>query len=177
MNRTGPVALTLGALLLLLASCSGEDAGAEPRPTATSASPSATTAAPSEPAPTMPAQANAPFPEGAPAFTKYYVDVLNHAARTGETVKLRSLSAPACKGCASYADSFDANAEKGRFLTGQLWQMGPEIELEAVGRQDLAVIASIRTLNDDQTRTSERLVFVISGSQPRQVLDLYGLEN
>jgi hypothetical protein len=175
MNRPGPAVLALGTLLLL-ASCSGDDADAKPSPapstSATSASPT-----PTEPPPTMPAQANGPFPEGAPAFAKYYVDVLNHAARTGEVERLRDLSASSCTGCANYADSFERNAAQGRYLKGDLWQMGRAVELEPVGASDIAVVTTMGTLKDDGERANERLVFVVSLSKPRQMLDLYGLND
>lgn len=173
MNRTGPVALTLGALLLL-ASCSGEDADAKPTPTASATSPPATAASPtpSETPPTMPAQANAPFPEGAPAFTKYYVDVLNHAARTGDSSALKRLSAAECVGCMEYVENFDGprvDAEQA------LWSMGNAVDLEDTG-DGLAVVAEIGALNDAGGRDNFKIAFVVSEDEPRQIVELYRIE-
>lgn len=170
MNRTGPVALTLGALLLL-ASCSGEDADAKPTPTASASGPSATSASPtpSETPPTMPAQANAPFPEGAPAFTKYYVDVLNHAARTGDSTKLRELSAPECEGCQEYIQGFDGTRVD---RSEPLWQLGPEVELYD-DKGGKAVVTSVAVLRNDNTREQVPLVFVVGDETPRKLVGLF----
>ncbi|WP_147543790.1 DUF6318 family protein [Aeromicrobium massiliense] len=172
MNRTGPAALTLGALLLL-ASCSGEDADAEPRPrpTATSEATSASPT-PTEPAPTMPAQANAPFPEGAPAFTKYYVDVLNHAARTGDSSRLKALSADECVGCTQYVENFDGPRVN---ATQPLWAMGNAVELEDTG-DGLGVVAEIGALNDAGGRDMFKIAFVVSDDEPRRIVELYRIE-
>lgn len=167
MNRTGPAALTLGALLLL-ASCSGEDADARPRPTATSEATSASPT-PTEPAPTMPAQANAPFPEGAPAFTKYYVDVLNHAARTGDSTKLRELSAPDCGGCREYIEGFDGTRLD---RSDALWRLGNEVELYD-DKNGKAVVTSVAVLRNDNSREEVPLVFVVGSEAPRKMVGLF----
>lgn len=117
MNRTGPAALTLGALLLL-ASCSGEDADAEPRPrpTATSEATSASPT-PTEPAPTMPAQArDLSSNESAAAFVDHYFDVFSYAARTRDTTELRQLTSPECTGCLEYVALFED-----RGVPGLIW--------------------------------------------------------
>lgn len=77
-------------------------------PTSTSASAPATTsptvAAPtatSAAAPTIPAAARAHTPEGAEAFTRYFIDQVNVAWTTPKTGLISALSLPTCKSCAS----------------------------------------------------------------------------
>jgi hypothetical protein len=114
MNRTGPAALTLGALLLL-ASCSGQDADAGPKPTATSSSPSATTASPtpSETPPPMPAQAREDSIEGTAALVAHYFEVLSYAGRTQDIGPLAQLSDPKCTGCNEYINLFTRSRVSG----------------------------------------------------------------
>ncbi|WP_165570410.1 DUF6318 family protein [Aeromicrobium sp. IC_218] len=112
MNRTGPVTLMLGALLLL-ASCSGEDADAEPTPSASASSPSAsaTSPTPSETPPTMPAQAqDLSSNESAAAFIDHYVDLINYAAHTGDVDPMARLSDASCAGCQEYVQTFRSTA-------------------------------------------------------------------
>lgn len=166
MNRTGTAA-TAAALLLALAACSGDDAEAGPTPSATTtASPAPT---PSEKPPEMPEQAQAAFPEGAPAFTKYYVDVLNYAARTGDVSRLRELSGPRCAGCEEYIDGFDGVRLD---RDAALWELGNEVELHDVAGGK-AVVASVAALRDNNKRETVSLVFVVSSGKPRTIIDLY----
>jgi hypothetical protein len=88
---------------LLSAGCSSEagEPDALPSLPSTSASPSAA------PSSAVPPSAQAETPEGARAFARYWFEVLNRAASTGDTEELRTLSHPACESCTRFADSID----------------------------------------------------------------------
>lgn len=81
------------ALALLLSGCGGDPPPAAPPPP--SPSPSHATAA----APEMPEGAKEDSREGANAFVRYYVDLINHAQLTGNTATLARLEEPGCGSC------------------------------------------------------------------------------
>ncbi|WP_392466836.1 DUF6318 family protein [Arsenicicoccus cauae] len=72
----------------------------------TSATPTTAPAAPSSPATTtpIPAAARAHTPEGAEAFTRYFIDQVNVAWTTPRAGLISALSLPTCKSCASLED-------------------------------------------------------------------------
>lgn len=101
------------------------DGGASAAPTLPPVTP--TTAAPpsptgtATPGPTRPPEADAPTSLGAEAFARYYIDVLNEAARTFDPGPLEAISDPGCLTCRNYAQSFRESAEgKERYDGGRL---------------------------------------------------------
>lgn len=57
-----------------------------------------------------PVEAEAETSEGAAAFVRYYIDVINRAILTNDSRPLQSLSDPECGGCRSYIDSINGTA-------------------------------------------------------------------
>jgi hypothetical protein len=109
------------ALILLVGACDSSSEEATPQqPTASSSKDPAPTAT----VPTMPAQAAEDSSEGAAAFVKYYVDVFNYAAATGDVDELSRLSSPDCEGCQSYIDLYRATYEAGGYFRGGDWKIG-----------------------------------------------------
>src|SRR5690625_6905261 len=76
--------LVSAIIAVLVAGCGSAD---EPAP-----EPEHATSSPSDAPPPMPRAAKDDTDSGAIAFTKHYVDVLNYAAVTGDTVELKRLS-------------------------------------------------------------------------------------
>jgi hypothetical protein len=114
--------MAAAALVLLLAACeSGSDDPTPKEPT--SASP--TSPIPTATLPTMPAQASEDSSEGAAAFVKYYVDVFNYAAATGDVDELSRLSSPDCDGCQRYIKLYRDTYSAGGFFKDSDWEIGP----------------------------------------------------
>lgn len=85
-------------------------------PAATTSTTSPTTAAPtatSTAAPAIPAAARAHTPEGAEAFTRYFIDQVNVAWTTPKTGLISALSLPTCKSCASLEAEAKSLQEQG----------------------------------------------------------------
>ena len=165
-------------LILLLGACDASSDTATPRePAASSDSP-----APTATVPTMPAQAAEDSSEGAAAFVKYYVDVFNYAAATGDVDELSRLSSPDCDGCQSYIDLYRDTYKAGGYFKGGDWQMG-DLQLETRSNESLATTR----VTSDQSKfrksrdfaeetgkgTNTELTFVVSPPNPdRQVTGL-----
>lgn len=60
-----------------------------------------------------PAEADAFTSEGAAAFVRYYVEVLNTAIATNDVTRLQELSAPQCGGCRDYTQSIQKTLAAG----------------------------------------------------------------
>lgn len=114
-NRNRPLPLLLLACLTtttLLTACTQSPKAGRPNttppestsPSATSSTPSstATPTTPSDP-PQRPAAASGLTLAAAEAFYRYYVDLKNYAAATGDTAALLSASEAGCEGCKEYA--------------------------------------------------------------------------
>lgn len=56
------------------------------------------------PVPVMPAAAKANTPDGAAAFARYYIDLVNYGLQKPDPAPLRAASTPTCKTCASFAE-------------------------------------------------------------------------
>jgi hypothetical protein len=103
--------------LVVLAGCGGDPQPKEPK-TSPSASASAT---PTVSAPTMPAQAKKNSPEGAAAFLRHYVGVLNYASRTGDITELSRLSSQKCVGCQRYISLYRDTYRAGGYFKDSDW--------------------------------------------------------
>jgi len=109
--------------------------------------------APAAVVPTMPAQASEDSPEGAAAFVKYYVDVFNYAAATGDVEELTRLSSPDCSGCQSYIKLYKETYAAGGYFRGGDWTIG-DLEIEE-STQDLRVFAHLDAAQGTQSRSRE----------------------
>lgn len=115
------------AALLILGACSSDPQPKEPKPSATTATPTAS-------APSMPAQAKQDTPEGAAAFVKHYIDVVNYASSTGDVEELSRLSSPKCEGCQSYIKLYRDTYAAGGYFKGGDWKAG-KLRLEFGGSE------------------------------------------
>jgi hypothetical protein len=83
------------------------------------------------PSPTESTSSAAPEPKawevkseaGAVAFAKHWIDVFNHAQRTGETDSLQEISAPACGSCNGFVDMLEDLYESGGHLESKGWRV------------------------------------------------------
>jgi len=107
--------LVSAIIAVLVAGCGSAD---EPAP-----EPEHATSSPSDAPPPMPRAAKDDTDSGAIAFTKHYVDVLNYAAVTGDTVELKRLSSPKCEGCQEYIDLYEETYESGGYFKGGEWEL------------------------------------------------------
>jgi hypothetical protein len=108
---------------LLVAGCSGDEPDAQPRkPSAPSTSPVATTS-PSPTPPALPAAARRNTKAGAVAFAGYYVELLNHAALTGDVEQLRKVSQARCESCLSAIDTVEQIYGSGGSISHYGWHV------------------------------------------------------
>ena len=109
-----PNAAAALAALALVMGCSSE-AAEEP----TSLQPiTASPVVPAASAGVLPADAQAPTPEGARAFARFWFEALNKAAATGDTADLRALAHPECQACRRFAESIDFLYKDGGGIRG-----------------------------------------------------------
>ena len=153
--------------VLALTACSGDPQPREPDPSATPTSMSTATPPP------MPDQATEDSPEGAAAFVIYWVDTLNHAARTGNTSALSQASSTSCAGCASYINELSEDPADARRPTDDFWKLSSVDVGES--RQPILVRteASVRTGSSDSKFVFE---FELTPSAPFKVNDLVIVE-
>lgn len=104
--RTSAAALVL-LLGLSVAACSDTEAEPQSLPPLASATPSV------PPVPSPPAEAAAETPDGASAFARYYLALIDDAYRRGDTTALAAASAPGCGGCDSIMQSVRAVIGRG----------------------------------------------------------------
>lgn len=104
--------------LALLASCSDNP---EPAPLEVSGSPSASPSA--DAAPEMPEEARENTPEGAEAFVRYWVEVLNAAGAEGDVKALHKLSLRSCDTCTGIADGIARVYADGGSIEGEGWSI------------------------------------------------------
>lgn len=116
----------LMCVVLLLAGCTGE-----PEPKVPDATPTPTvTATPPE----MPEIAREESSEGATAFLQHYVEVLNHAATTGDVEELKRLSSSDCSGCQKYIDAFVETYAAGGWMREGEWSF-EEVHVRSIGHE------------------------------------------
>ena len=117
------------AALILLSSCTDDPEPIEPKQ-----SPSATPAAT---APALPKSARMNTPAGAANFVKFWIDVSNFSAQTGDTALLKELSGPACDGCKRYIELYESIYSRGGYIRGGERSIG-DVDLE-VGKPEIYV--------------------------------------
>ena len=81
-----------------------------------------TSATPTQVAPTLPEAAKEDSEEGAVAFVKHYIELLNYAANTGDVKPLRNASDPDCEGCSSYIEHYETTYENGGYFKDSGWK-------------------------------------------------------
>jgi hypothetical protein len=163
------------AALLVLGGCSSDPVPKEPA--ATSATPASPTATP----PDMPEQAKQDSPEGAAAFVKYYVDVFNYAASTGDVDELSRLSAPTCEGCQSYISLYRKTYDAGGYFKGGEWKIS-DLELQPGDGETFATTSVVsgggrfRMSRSGVEKASDRettkLTFAVHDGSKRQITQL-----
>lgn len=126
--RTLTITVATVAALMVCGACgtSGGNAQADPTPSPTEQTPSAP--------PKMPRAAHDDTDSGAIAFVKYYVDVLNYTAVTGDTDQLSNLSASDCEGCQEYIELYKSVYNDGGYFKGGEWSLD-NIEVAEAGSQ------------------------------------------
>ena len=149
-------------LILLLSACdSGSDQATPQEPTASSSSP-----APTATVPTMPAQAAEDSSEGAAAFVKYYVDVFNYAAATGDVDELSRLSSPDCDGCQRYIDLYRDTYEAGGYFKGADWTLG-DLKLQVT--DSATFVTTTAATEPGPYKTSDRGSESVSTGQDNEI--------
>ncbi|MGH3358715.1 MAG: DUF6318 family protein [Nocardioidaceae bacterium] len=71
-------------------------------------------------APTLPDGAQEDTLEGAKAFIRHYVDLLNYAANTGNVTSLRA-AARGCDGCRKYEELYESTYQNGGYMREPGW--------------------------------------------------------
>lgn len=172
--------LTAAALTAagLLTGCSGATTSAkttathELPPTASgttagSATPTTAPAAPSSPAtttaaaPAIPAAARAHTPEGAEAFTRYFIDQVNVAWTTPRTGLISALSLPTCKSCASLENDAQRLADADARVASPMLEVTETLPAEDKQTGTTVVVATVKetptpTIQDGATTQSTR---------------------
>ncbi|MGN6780031.1 MAG: DUF6318 family protein [Marmoricola sp.] len=142
--------LAVGLLGGSLSGCGGTpDAGPPPSPPTT-----APTATPTPTAPVMPDAARANTKAGAVAFVRHYVDLLDHAIKTGDVFGVRSLTARSCGSCMRVIRQIDRIYRNGGHSDGGTWTV---VNVQSAGhpaRGSALVYAVIRFSPQTLYRTS-----------------------
>src|SRR5665811_2149188 len=92
----------------------------------------ATSATPTQVAPTLPEAAKDDSEEGAVAFVKHYIELLNYASDTGDVERLREASDPKCGGCNSYVELYESTYANGGYFKAPGW-MTTDLEVATSG--------------------------------------------
>jgi hypothetical protein len=111
-------AVTAGALAL--GACQANPAPPPLVSTSTSPTPSPS---PATAAPTLPAEAQGTSKAAAKAFVRHWIDVLNYAAKSGDTRTLCDLSDSRCIACAGAIDSIEEVYSAGGSMGGTGWSV------------------------------------------------------
>lgn len=156
------------AAALILGACSSDPAPKEP----TTSAPSASPATPAPAAPTMPPQAQEDSPEGAAAFVKHYIALVNFAANTGETSSMIEASAN-CEACESFAGAFAQEPEDGERFGGKLWTLNQV----AVRKAPTGVVVRAElTVRQAKSSRGYAFEFTLTPSAPFRVRDISSAE-
>ncbi|MTB71654.1 hypothetical protein GGG17_06660 [Arsenicicoccus sp. MKL-02] len=145
---------------------SGTTAGSATTPP-TSATPTTAPAAPSSPAtttaatPAIPAAARAHTPEGAEAFTRYFIDQVNVAWTTPKTGLISALSLPTCKSCAKLEKDAQRLADADARVASPMLEVTETVPAEDKQTGATVVVATVQetptpTVQDGATTQSTR---------------------
>lgn len=109
--------LIVACLVAMLAACSSEGDASPTLPPAPSASP---TPAPALP---VPPEATPETPQGAAAFARYYLDLLNRAFAAGDATAVRAVTTDECEGCQNLISAIERGDDPGEIATGGEYQV------------------------------------------------------
>lgn len=151
----------LGAVgLTVLAACAAgsPEAGRPNSVPATSpptvlASTPPSSAAPSTP-PERPQGADGLTLAAAEMFIRHYIDVMNYAAKTGDTAALRDASESGCLGCAKYFNSVEKVNEQNGGLTGDYLERFVEVTALTRTKKDRLAASTNVTVGSYTARRS-----------------------
>lgn len=111
--------LAAGLAACLVAGCAST---AEPGPLPSpSSSPSVSTSTATPP--TLPPEAEGTSAKAAKAFARHYFDVINYAARTGDTDELRALGTKDCVSCEAIASNIEKIYNAGGHIESEGWSL------------------------------------------------------
>ncbi|MGZ5418156.1 MAG: DUF6318 family protein [Nocardioides sp.] len=119
----GPLLLRLAAGACAVVLVAGCTSNAEPSPLPEPSASSSATASPSAAPPTMPPEADGTSPKAAKAFAHHYFDVINYAARTGDTEGLRELGTKDCVSCEAIASNVEKIYNAGGHIESEGWRL------------------------------------------------------
>ncbi len=122
-------------------------------------------------APVMPEVAKEDSKEGAVAFVKYYVQLLNAASSSGNTQSLRALHLRSCGACDSVADLIDRTYDLGGRIEGDGWTIRSVRFFRDPSHVDEALINTVVSVGAQrvyQSSSPEPKVF--EGNPRREVL-------
>jgi len=153
-SGTSPSVTTLGAALysegtapmkrlyvvafaLVLAGCGGDPPPAAPSPPSPSASSTSLAA------PVMPERAKEDSREGAVAFVRHYVRLINFAQATGDSTGLRAASWKSCQACSRVSDAIDRLYKAGGHIEGGRWNLRKSFATREMHSRSWLVVASI----------------------------------
>ncbi len=172
----------IATLLLLpaLASCSDDpDSSGSGDPTS-SVTPEPT---PTETPPTEPAEAGDRTKAGAKAFVEYWVETLNYAASTGDTVGFSSLASDACRSCVEINDLIANTYDKGGYIRSDGWRVVKVVSVESSARRmtvqaDLefapeTIVASDGAEPQERSGSTEGATFILSWAADRWKLQQF----
>ncbi len=102
---TSTAAIRALAVAALVSGCSGDEAEPSGLPSLTTTSSASWTPSTATTVPSPPVVARERTSDGAAAFVRFYISLINNAYRTGASGPLRKYAAPSCDSCTSIAAS------------------------------------------------------------------------
>jgi hypothetical protein len=85
----------------------------------------------------MPPEAEGTSPKAAKAFARHYFDVINYAARTGDTDGLRELGTKDCVSCEAIASNIEKIYTAGGHIESDGWSLEMVRNLQTTNRQSV----------------------------------------
>jgi len=143
-RTTNRLTRTLGAAALIAAAvsasaCNGSpDATQTPSTTVPSSTPTPTPSTPAPPA--LPAEAKGLTVESADAFTRFYLQLLEHAQATGNTTSLKAWSDAGCIGCGQAIRHIDSVEGSGGSYSGDFAYNGVQISKVRLNQKKAAEV-------------------------------------
>ncbi|ADB30074.1 hypothetical protein Kfla_0969 [Kribbella flavida DSM 17836] len=163
--------LSAACLLATLTACTeGSPAAGRPDSTADGTNSTPTTiptpSSPSVPAattaPERPAAARGLDLASAEAFYRHYVDLMNYAAKTGQTSELLAASDPGCEGCKEYAGYVSKVNEANGGIRGDYTEKVKEVSELVRGESGRVGGSAVVTVGAYTSRTSPSAEPVVS---------------
>ncbi|MEU4193439.1 DUF6318 family protein [Kribbella sp. NPDC026611] len=138
-----------------------------------SGSPSSTPSAPASAPPTRPAAADGLTLGAAEAFYRYYIDLKNYAAATGDTAALLSASESGCEGCNDYAQYVAKVNEANGGISGDYRERVKDVSQlvrGSTGRVGGSAVIAVGTFTTKNSPTSKPII-----SKPAEYTDTISL--